>query len=219
MVTIHEIRRMTPITEVLSTDLSIRYLSLRQRFEQEAQADAAKGFVSAPFMNKEGFIDPDILSTQAEILAYFFRFTEPTRIIGIPQSGLSLAREVARFFPNARYVQSTKIEDGHPHPNWKQRKYLHVYSFTKKGQVRMLLESVEPSQRYLLIDDVSAYGNAASGVAKKLQDSKGVVVGLGVGFDKRWQDGLQKVLNTCHINVASVITVAEISLTNRVVLE
>jgi adenine/guanine phosphoribosyltransferase-like PRPP-binding protein len=190
---------------------------LIERFQRDAVVqDAATGFIRVAFMNKAPDIDPKMLGIQADILAWIFRYSFPTRIIGIPESGLPLAREVARRFPGATFIQSAK-ENGNS-ILFSPRISFPVYSFTQKSTLTMVTEPIERGERYLVVDDVVAFGNAGKDFTEKIQSSGAEVVGLAVGFDKQFQGGATKIAHECRIPVASVVTIERISENNRIVL-
>lgn len=211
-------RLITAAQEYLPPSLSDRYRQLSSRFINEAEiVDPNTGFIKVPFMNRPPYIDNNALVTQADILAHFFRKDRPTRIIGIPTSGLPLARSVAQRFPNAEYVESIKVDDGIP-IRWNKGILFSVYSFSRHIDMPMCIQEIEPGEQYLVIDDVSAHGNAAVGFISELMQYGGDVVGFGVGFAKEFQGGIHRVIKECNVNVASVITIARISKDNRVIL-
>jgi adenine/guanine phosphoribosyltransferase-like PRPP-binding protein len=205
------------VETMLRPGTRLDYDRLIERFQRDAVVqDAATGFIRVAFMNKAPDIDPKMLGVQADILAWIFRYSLPTRIIGIPESGLPLAREVARRFPGAKFIQSAK-ENGRP-IFFFPRISFPVYSFTQKSTLTMITEPIEPRERYLIVDDVVAFGNAGNDFTKVIQSSGAEVVGLAVGFDKQFQGGATKIAHERHIPVASVVTIAGISEDNRVVL-
>ncbi len=209
--TVHRVETM------LRPGLRIEYDRLAERFQKEAVVqDATTGFIRVTFMNQAPDIDQKMLGVQADVLAWIFRYSFPTRIIGIPESGLPLARQVARRFPGARFVQSMKENGGRI--SFSPTMSFPVYSFTQKSTLTMVTEPIERGERYLVIDDVVAHGNAGKDFTEKIQSSGAEVVGLGVGFDKQFQGGTTKIAHERHIPVASVITIERISEDNRVVL-
>lgn len=209
--------RVNRVETMLRLVTRLDYNRLITRFRDEAVVlDAATGFIRVAFMNKAPDIDPNMLGVQADILAWIFRYSMPTRIIGIPESGLPLAREVARRFPGARFIQSAK-ENGNP-ISFSPRISFPVYSFTQQSSLTIDTEPIERWERYLIVDDVVAFGNAGNDFIKKFQSSGAEVVGLAVGFDKQFQGGAAKIAHERGIPVASVVTIAGISEDNRVVL-
>lgn len=209
--------RVNRIETMLRPGTRLDYNRLIKRFQRDAVVqDAATGFIRVAFMNKAPDIDPNMLSVQADILAWIFRYSFPTKIIGIPESGLPLAREVARRFRGATFIQSAK-ENGKP-ISFSPRISFPVYSFTQKATLTMVTEPIERRERYLVVDDVVAFGNAGNDFIEKIQSSDADVVGLAVGFDKQFQGGATKIAHDRRIPVASVVTIAGISEDNRIVL-
>lgn len=192
--------------------------NLRQKFLTEATViDSQTGFISAPFMNKANHIDSHMLKTQAEILAWNFRFSFPTHVIGIPESGLPLAREVAKLFPWAAYVQSQKETAGAtPLWDWARGETFSVYSFTRKQNMIMHTEPIRPGCRYLVVDDVIAKGNAGKEYLRAIRQRGGILVGLAAGWDKQFQGGLDAIAQEHRIKVASTISVTAMLPDNHV---
>ena len=202
------------IDTMMRPGMRLDYDRLVQRFQKDAVVqDAATGFIRVAFMNRTPDIDPEMLSVQADILAWIFRNSFPTRIIGIPESGLPLAQEVARRFTNARLIQSAK-ENGKP-ISFSPRISFPVYSFTKQSTLTMVTEPIEYGARYLIVDDVIAFGNAGNDFTKKIQSSGAEVVGLAAGFDKQFQGGAAKIAHDRGIPVASVVSIKRIAEDNR----
>lgn len=203
--------------EILRPGARIARDRLVERFQRDAVVeDAATGFIRVAFMNKTPDIDPKMLGIQADVLSWIFRFSFPTRIIGIPESGLPLAREIALRFNGAKLVQSTK-ENGKPILFFPRISFP-VYSFTKQSTLTMVTEPIERGERYLVVDDVMAWGHAGTGFVEKIQSNGAEVVGLAAGFDKQFQGGAKKIAHERGIPVASVVSIERISEDNRIVL-
>lgn len=206
------------IEKPLPPGLQAQQIKLKKRFAQEAVVvDAATGFIRVAFMNKQPDIDPEMLEIQADILVWFFRDSYPTRVIGIPESGLPLAGLVAKKFPRARFVKSMK-DNGRLSPSWPGGEKFSVYSFTQQKYLTIKTEYIEPGERYLVIDDVIAHGNAGDGFIQAIQNREGIVVGLGAGWDKTFQGGLDRIAKQRRVPVASVISVDRILHNNQVAL-
>lgn len=207
----------TELSQILSSDtlppeLGTRLIGLKTKFANEAIVrDANTGFIWVEFMNKPPYIDGDMLEIQAEAIAFALARTEPTRIIGIPTSGLPLAQQVATLFPDAQFVPARKL--AHPEEStsdWPQAAVFDVYSFTKQADMRMVIESIEPGERYLVVDDVAAWGHASTGFIRALIDGGGIPVGFGVGFEKQFQTGIRAVAEAFNIPSVTVVSVTGI---------
>lgn len=219
---------MTPDNRILridknqnSPELQTAYSNLRQRFlspEVEVK-NRDTGFIFAPFMNKQPY-DEEAILAQAAILAYLLKSTAPTHIVGIPSSGLYLAGKVTQLFPQAQLVEAVKPDDQKLPAEWDQRKIvsLTAYSFSRQTKIAMYIREINPKGRYLVIDDVSAYGNVATAFVSAIQQRNASVVGFGVGFDKAFQGGLKKVAAVLPASIASVITVIKINADSTLVL-
>ena len=213
----HELGRAQSVEAMFRPGDRINYEKLKERFQKEAVVvDPQTGFIRVAFMNRPPDIDDRMLNVQADLLAWIFRFSFATRIIGIPESGLPLTREVARRFPGAKLMQSGK-ENGASIPFFR-RDTFSVYSFTQQKNLTMFTEPIERGERYLVIDDVVAYGNAAGDFVHALESRGAEIVGLGVGFDKQFQGGLEKIAREHEFPVASLVTIKSISQDNKVIL-
>lgn len=199
--------------------LLLEYRKLQERFRREAVVvDHDTGFIRVAFMNKAPDIDPNALSLQAQLIAQVFRYSFPTHIIGIPESGLPLTREVSRQFPGAKLVRSAK-ENGEPNPDLPNR--FSTHSFTQQKDVTICTERIDPHGNYLIIDDVVAHGNVAESFINELVKYRAHIVGLGVGFDKLFQGGMERIArlgDEYQFPIASLISITGISPDNRVIL-
>lgn len=197
------------------------YNNLRQKFIREAFVkDPTSGFIVAEFMNRPPNIDLKMLETQASILAWNFRGSFPTHVIGIPDSGLPLAKTIAKYFPKAAYVQSQKeTEHVSPSFDWSQGEKFSVYSFTREKDMIMHTEPIQPGGRYLVVDDVIAKGNAGKDYLHAIHQRGGIIVGLAAGWNKQFQGGLQAIAQEHNIKVASTISVIAMLPNNRVAIE
>lgn len=207
-------RVITVDDHLLPHNLRVGLQTLRDRFCQEAVGDAAKGFVTVKFMNRPPHIDSQMLAVQADVITHFLADSAPTRIIGIPNSGLPLTEQVAKNFPAARLVSSIKPDGDESREEisqqWKDAVKFDVYSYTKKANITMVTKRIEPGERYLIIDDVAAWAHAASGFLAAIKRHGGVPVAYAVGFEKKFQRGVSAVAQEYNIPVLAVISVNEI---------
>lgn len=196
----------------LPTHLRSQLTALKVKFEAEADVrDAATGFIWVAFMNKPPDIDSGMLEVQAAIIAHVLRHTRPTRIIGIPTSGIPLAQQVAMHFPDATYIPSRKLTDPQDTASdWPDAAIFDVFSFTRQTSMRMAIEKVEPGQQYLVADDVAAWAHASKGFFAAINQRGGIPVGFGVGFEKQFQAGINAVAEEFNIPSVAVVTVAGI---------
>lgn len=198
--------------------LSAPHKKLQEKFLREAVVvDSQTGFIRAAFMNKQPDIDPEMLSIQADVLSWMFRYSYPTRVIGIPNSGLPLAGELTKRFPRATFVSSRKETEA-ASTAWEDEETFSVYSFTRKTQMTMHTDRIQQGERYLVVDDVIAHGNAGNEFIGAIQERGGIVVGLAVGWDKAFQGGLELIARERYIRVASVVSVAQILPDTSIVL-
>lgn len=198
--------------DFLPAHLQIQLAVLKDKFRAEAVIrDADTGFIWVPFMNKPPDIDSGMLEVQAAIIAHTLRDTRPTRIIGIPTSGIPLAEQVATHFQEAIYVPSRKLTDPQDTASdWPDAAVFDVHSFTRKMSMRMAIERVEPDERYLVVDDVAAWGDASKGFLAAISQNGGTPVGFGVGFEKQFQKGVCAVAEEFKIPSVAVVSVTGI---------
>jgi adenine/guanine phosphoribosyltransferase-like PRPP-binding protein len=190
---------------------------LEKRFAREAKViDSTTGYIDAAFMNKPP-LDPSALDAQARILAHELSFTNPDFIVGIPQSGLPLAKQMIDYFPRARFLDAKKTQT--KPVEWPRAVLFQVYSFTQKAHMTMALEDVPEGSRILVVDDVSAHGHAGGGAIETINKYRGVAVGLAVGFYKQFQGGLHEIAKKYRVPTASAITVVSITKDNQFILQ
>lgn len=203
-----EAKILLPHQQEMQVTLRERYLELRAKALKQAEVvDAQTGYIRIPCMNKSP-TDLDAIETQADILVRLLNHPPfPSHIIGIPTSGLTLAYAVAERINPDHFVRAIK-PDGLNKPDWKDPVYFSYFSFTARREVTICMEPVKQGAHYLVIDDVAAHGNAAMAIFGAIQDRGGIVVGLGVGFDKGFQQGLQNIHRKFpDIPIASVLTI------------
>jgi len=198
--------------DMLPAHLRDQLAALKDKFIAEAEIrDAETGFIWVAFMNKPPDIDSGMLEVQAAIIAHTLRHTRPTRIIGIPTSGIPLTEQVAEHFPDAIYIPARKLTDqDDTASDWPNAAVFDVYSFTRKTDMRMAIERVEPDERYLIVDDVAAWGHASKDFLEAIVQNDGIPVGFGVGFEKKFQTGICAVTEEFNIPSVAVISVAGI---------
>ncbi len=196
----------------LPAHLRTQLAALKAKFKAEADVrNAETGFIWVAFMNKPPHIDSGMLEVQAAIIAHTLRHTKPTRIIGIPTSGIPLAEQVVIHFPDAAYVPTRKLTDPHDTvSDWPNAAVFDVFSFTRQANMRMAIKRVEPGERYLVADDVAAWGHASKGFFAAIGQNGGIPVGFGVGFEKQFQAGIRTVAVEFNIPSVAVVTVAGI---------
>lgn len=216
--TLHELT-MPIQPDMLPAHLRDQLAALKDKFRAEAVIrDAETGFIWVAFMNKPPDIDSGMLEIQAAIIAHTLQHTKPTRIIGIPTSGIPLAEQVATHFQEAIYIPSRKLTDPQDTASdWPDAAVFGVYSFTRQTNMRMAIERVESGERYLIADDVAAWGHASKGFLAAIAQKGGVPVGFGVGFEKQFQIGVRAVSEEFDIPSVAVVSVAGIQ-DNTVIL-
>lgn len=209
--TLHELT-MPIHPDSLPVHLRGQLAALKDKFRAEAVIrDADTGFIWVTFMNKPPDIDSGMLETQAAILTHALNHTNPTRIIGIPTSGIPLAEQVALHFPGALYIPSRKLTDPQDTASdWPNAAVFDVHSFTRKMSMRMAIKRVEPGERYLVVDDVAAWGDASKGFLAAISQNGGTPVGFGVGFEKQFQKGVCAVAEEFKIPSVAVVSVTGI---------
>lgn len=194
-------------------DLLADWRALRRRAVETAEfAETIPHYIVLRWANKEGFIDSWAETCAAEIIFYIFNRacpTNPTHILGIGNSGISLATAVHNNFEMTELVIARKTEQGPVSSN----NYLltTAFSYSQKRQQSFQVPKLPKDSRVLMIDDVVAHGSVSLAVGEAIKGQKGVeVVGFGVYFDKVFQGGLEKVSQRLGIPIFSLIRIAQI---------
>lgn len=163
------------------------------------------------FLNHQ--VDTGLMMEIGEEFARLFRDEQVTKVITIESSGIAPsfmcahALEVPLIF--ARKKKSVTMNQDNVYSS-------KVYSFTKKeySEVTVSKDLVQQGDRVLLIDDFLANGEAASGLAKIVEQAGATVLGIGIVIEKSFQDGRAK-LEQAGLRVESLARIA--SLENQTV--
>ncbi len=158
------------------------------------------------FLNHQ--VDTTLMSQIGEEFARLFQDQQVTKVITIESSGIAPSfmcahvLEVPLIF--ARKKKSVTMNQDNVYSS-------KVYSFTKKeySEVTVSKDLIQQGDRVLLVDDFLANGEAASGLAKIVEQAGATVVGIGIVIEKSFQDGRAK-LEQAGIRVESLARIASL---------
>ena len=199
-------------------DLLANWRSLRQRAIETAEFHPnISDYIVLRWANKDGYIDTVAEAQAAKIISHIFRLTNPTHVLAIQNSGISLGHAVHAHFPQTEFIQAVKYET-EPDPNIESTSIIiQACSYSRQENMWFEIPIFPDDSRVLVVDDVCAHGNVGYAVCDSIGDNK--VVGFGVYFDKAFQDGLGKISSGLNIPCFSVIRIAGIESGTIVLME
>lgn len=173
-------------------------------------------FVSLPWANKPASdeFNPEFQRMAAEIVLEAFKDKDPDIVLGVGNSGLAFAKEVHKQLraknvgrkivaygeiQNLGEISQTKARSG---------TIFTAHSYSRDADVSYYLPQVPAGKGVLVIDDVSAQGSISVALANELKKMGAEVIGLGVYFNKDWQDGLKRFTAETGVPSFSVIRIA-----------
>lgn len=182
---------------------------LKRLFLENAKVkDAKTGYVVAKPFNL--CIDSDILEIASRCWAQKYRAENIDAIVGLPDAGARLVSILANMLGISTILPAKRssIVPG----AWEDVVSYQNDSFTTglKG-IQSHIGFVRPGMRVLVIDDVIARGETAVAAIKALQEKGIIIVGLGVLFDKVWQEGVVQIKKETGIDTYSLIRVQHLS--------
>lgn len=192
----------------MTTDEKLQFL--RQKFLKSAFVkDVAKGYIVVKEFNLS--IDLDVLDLASRCWAEKYHHqTNIDAIVGLPDAGARLVSvlgemlRVKTILPSKRAV----IIPG----AWENViSYKNTSFTTGMENVQSHIGFAKPGMRVLLVDDVIAHGRTAVAAIKALQEAGIEVIGLGVLFDKVWQNGVQKIKKETGVDAYSLIRIEKIA--------
>lgn len=174
-----------------------------------------KDFISLSIFNRpetEEF-DEEAQKSAAEVIYEVFKDTQPTLILGIGNAGIEFSQATHRVFElNHKKIAyglvknyEMKIEE-----QPKDGTLFHSSSYTREGEISYHIPPIKFGSKVLIVDDVCAYGSISIALSRELKKLGAVVVGLGVYFNKDWQDGLAKFTEEVGAPSFSVVRIAGI---------
>lgn len=137
------------------------------------------------FLNQQ--LDVAFLTECAREIARLYRGEQVTKVITIEASGIALAALAAQQLG----VQAVIVKK---HASANQSKDVYtasIDSFTHGNTYTAAVakEYVCPSDRFLIVDDFLACGNAILGLKKIITDAGATLVGCAIAIEKKFQGG------------------------------
>ncbi len=170
--------------------------------------DAKSGYIVAKPFNL--CIDSDVLEIASRCWASQYRKVDIDAIVGLPDAGARLVSLLANMLGISVILpakRSTILPGA-----WENVVTYQNDSFTtgQKG-IQSHIGFVQKGRRVLVIDDVIARGDTAIAAIKALQANGVIVVGLGVLFDKLWENGAKQIKKETGVDTFSLISIQNIS--------
>ncbi len=137
------------------------------------------------FLNQQ--LDISFLCDIAAHIAALYRDSHVTKVITIEASGIPLATLTAR-----ELGVPAVIVKKHSSANQSKQVYTAtVFSYTHGNSYTAAVakEYIQPGERFLIVDDFLAMGNAIIGLQKILQDGGASLVGCAIAVEKSFQGG------------------------------
>ncbi len=141
------------------------------------------------FINQQ--LDPDIYREIGERMAQHFAARPLTKILTIEASGIAVALATAYelHLPVVfarKQSQSVMTDDLH-------RTQIHSYTKDRDYQVTVAKEFLGAGEHVLIVDDFLAQGEAALGLARLVETAGSQVAGIGIGIEKSFQPGADRI--------------------------
>lgn len=166
------------------------------------------------FLNHQ--IDVLFMDQLGEEFYRLFRESNPTRIMTLEASGISIAVLTALHF-GLPVVFAKKTES----LNLDQETYTsEVYSFTRQKtyKIKVSRRYLHAGDRVLIIDDFLARGSAVHGMMELCQEAGAEVCGVGIVIEKCFQEG-GRDLRAKGVNLHSLAMVRSMSPQDGIVFE
>ena len=158
------------------------------------------------FLNQQ--LDIAFLDLMGQEIARLFAGSGVTRIITIEASGIPLATLAAR----AMGVPAVVVKK-HASANQSKDVYTaQIYSYTHGNAYTAAVakEYIRPDDRFLIVDDFLACGNAIKGLCEILRQAGASLAGRAVAVEKRFQGGGDE-LRAEGIRVESLAMIASMT--------
>ena len=132
-------------------------------------------------------VDVNLLGEIGKEFASVFNVYQPTKIITVEASGIPIATVTAMElnipFVIAKKYSTTNLSD--------ESYNTEVLSYTKKRKydVRVSKELMESGDRFVILDDFLAFGEAVKGLIRLIHEAKAELVGVGICIEKSYQSG------------------------------
>lgn len=174
------------------TEVSIpgKEQKLMEKFLQGAEIfNFESKYIKVPAVNRQ--IDPQMQGLAADLIVEYYNRRQLVfdKVIGIPNSGISLASVVAGKLPYKTILSVGRKGNDVP-TSWEDRTVISgIRSYTTGEATQITLDSIREGDRILLIDDVIAHGETGGKIAKVLKE-KHCAVEFSAYFAKLFQSGV-----------------------------
>lgn len=142
------------------------------------------------FLNHQ--LDVAFLDLMGQELARHFAEKHITKILTIEASGIAMAVAASRHFGNIPVVFAKKAKSA----NIGDDVYasdVESFTYKKSYTVTVSHQFLSKEDRLLIIDDFLAEGNALTGLIDVATQAGATVAGLGIGVEKGFQEGGEKI--------------------------
>ena len=162
---------------------------LQQRIRRDGRALNEDILLVDSFLNHQ--VDPELMAKVGEEFARRFADAGITRVATIESSGIAPAVMTALKLNVPMVIMkkqvSSILSDGILQTE--------VFSFTKNKSYLLTVKAqfIHPGDRVLIIDDFLANGEAGFGAIRLVEQSGGLVAGLGAVIAKAFQPGMKKL--------------------------
>ncbi len=180
------------ISEEVIAELRLNESILRQKILEEAVVtNFEKGYVSIPSVNQLIDMDMQRIAAQMIICNACQKGINIDKVLGIPNSGISLATSVAEGL-GVRLAPGRKGEVIPGSWNSAITVQENVPSFTTGESSKFVFNGLHSGDSVLIVDDFIALGATSILVAKELR-KKGINVEIAVYVAKLFQPGVEQI--------------------------
>lgn len=162
---------------------------LEDRILKEGHALNESVLQVGDFLNHQ--VDPVLMDELGKDFANHFSDYGITKVFTIESSGIAPALMAASYLG----VPMVFLKKNKANTIIGERYHTKVESFTRGGSYDLTLFAgyINPEDRILLIDDFLAYGEAALGVGKLIEQAGACLAGVGIVIEKTFQPGRQRL--------------------------
>lgn len=178
---------------------------LRQRILKDGNALNQSVLKVDSFLNHG--VDPKLMSEIGTEFKEYFKNHGITKIFTIESSGIAptVMTALQMGLPMVTLKkQTSKILGGEVYQTT-------VHSFTKAVDYELTLSKkyIDKNDKVLIIDDFLAYGEAALGAARLVEEAGAEVSGIGIVIEKSFQPG-RKILESKGYDICSLARVSKL---------
>lgn len=176
--------------------------SLKERILKDGKIVDSNILQVSNFLNH--MIDIRLLSDIGKEFAAIFKNCNPTKIVTIEASGISIATmcalELQIPFIFAKKNSSSNLTGDIYNAE--------VYSHTKQKtfNISVSKELINCNDRLLIIDDFLAFGSAIRGLMHIIEEAQATLIGVGICIEKTYQKGAAEMLSR-GINLHSLVKI------------